>query len=1378
MGNQPQTIGRQLHRDNEPLIEDQIIYEINIDTSKRLLPHVVLDSPVTTLPLSLLVDSGSAICLIKQSSLNKNVKLTKDPIKLKGIDPGDETTTTEGYFLMKLILHENKSTTFKFHVVKDINLPYDGIIGSDFLTSFGCKIDYTNDLLKIGKLDIKLHFFDSFYVIPPRTETVIECSVNNCKNLDEGVILDQHLSKDLLVSNCVVKIKDNSCVNLTVANVSEHPVNIKRNLNLNIEPLPTNATQFVNQSGCSDRTDAVINSLRIDHLNEEEANALIELCSQFSDIFHLPDDHLSHTNAIHHQIKTTNETPIHVKSYRFPECHKNEVQKQVNKMLDDGIIQPSMSPWSAPIWVVPKKLDASGQRKWRVVIDYRRLNDITIGDSYPIPNISDILDQLGKSKYFSTLDLASGFHQIKMSPEDATKTAFSVPQGHFEFKRMPFGLKNAPSTFQRLMNTALSGLQGTRCFVYLDDIVIYSFDLETQINNLRKVFHRLRQFNLKLQPEKCEFLRKEVAYLGHIIGEEGVKPNPEKTKAVTEFPTPQSPKEIKSFLGLASYYRRFIPNFAKLARSLTSLLKKDVPFVWQNEQQLAFESLKQKLVSSPILAFPDFTQPFVLTCDASNFAISAILSQGAIGQDRPIAFASRTLNKAECNYSVTEKECLAIIFGTKVFRPYLYGHHFKIITDHKPLQWLFNCKDPGSRLVRWRLKLEEFEYEIHYKKGKINTNADALSRFPVNPVQPASTPPTMDHPLPSTEDQTRNLDEDLMDLLISPPSFNPEELTFPNPLNLDDDFLQLPESNFPFNVPEVAAETPANLPPNIPEPITDNPENTTINLPQQHPNSMVAPNPSATIDDPTPSTSTCPDVPVDDYPTFLKTINNKDKNFNTEIQEFNESLMKCNSKIILVPTSIDLDESNPYLQDILNDPEVLEKARENEKELFSFQKIETSNKIYYLLFFKVHHFDETSYPEIFQTLKTIRNELVVFGNIAEFGISDMKNPFEKHSFTKIYNILCYLFHNSKIKINIYHNDIIYPAPNEIKKILFENHDIPIAGHLGSTRMYNRIKQSYYWKGMRSDIESYVKQCKPCQENKALRQINRAPMQITSTSTEPGQRISLDIVGPLPEAGPAKLRFILTIQDDLTKFSSAYPIRSTTAEETSECLLHFISIFGIPKTILTDQGTNFTSDLFKKTCEFLKIKNLWSSPYHPQTQGALERSHSTLKEYLKSYINEEQTNWPRYVYTAMLAYNTSVHSTTHYTPHELMFGKKAFLPNSLYNETPGASYPDYVRMLQNRLKYSREKALDFMRKSKESSKTHYDTHTRSKTYKAGEYVYLKNHLRMRKALSPLWKGPYKIVKVNGNNTLTLLINRRHVTHHFDQVKPAVDADRNL
>lgn len=1290
--------------------------------TKTYLPFVEVQTTVSSKPLKLLVDSGASISLLKVDAIEKMPVITKHIISFSGV-------TNNPMKSLGHIQTNFNSLEGHFHVVSNLDFPYDGIIGNDFLSKYSCTIDYNSNQLITDRVKLAMQFTEPTYTIPARTETIIECSVLN-PEIKEGLIVDQNPIESLLISNCVVKVKPNSRVNISVVNISELPINVNSNLKLKISPLNKkdnykilHTTQSEEDFNALDRTNEVIKLLRVSHLNSEETDALYEVCSTFSDIFHLSGDNLTSTNVLEHEIKTTSSVPVNTKSYRFPDVHKEEVQTQINKMLCEGIIKPSTSPWSSPIWIVPKKADASGQRKWRIVIDYRRLNDITIGDSYPIPNISEILDQLGKCKYFSTLDLASGFHQIKISEQDAPKTAFSVPQGHYEFTRMPFGLKNAPATFQRLMNSALSGLQGIQCFVYLDDIVIYSYDLETHISKLTNIFDRLRHYNLKLQPDKCEFLRKEVSYLGHIITDNGVKPNPEKTKAVENFPIPKCAKDIKSFLGLVSYYRRFIPNLSKTAKPLTNLLKKDIPFLWQNDQQLAFESLKSALTSAPILAYPDFTKPFVLTCDASNYAISAILSQGPIGNDSPIAYASRTLNKAECNYSVTEKECLAILFGTKTFRPYLYGRRFKIVTDHRPLKWLFNCKDPGSKLVRWRLKLEEFDYEIEYKKGKINSNADALSRYPVNPVLPDSQPSTSTSPNP----------------VPSPALDMPPDL-----LELRDliDISPLDEAYTDFS--PLDPPTPPNLPDN--EPITEQTD--------------------APVEEP-PSKSNF------DYSDFLRSFANKDETYNTYIKEHNESILKSNCKTILLPVSVDLDVSNPYVEELTSASNDI--FTDGERELHSFKKSEYKGITYYLLFTKVYYFETSSYPDIFKTLKAVRDDILLTGHINEIAISDFKSSFDQFSYVKIYGMLMYLFNNTNVTINIHKNTIIYPVPTEISKILKENHDIPIAGHLGSNRMYDRIKERYYWKNMRSDIESYVKTCKLCQTNKAFRQTNRAPMQITTTSTRPFERISLDIVGPLPEAGLTKLRFILTLQDDLTKFSIAYPISNATAEESCECLVHFISLFGIPKTILTDQGTNFTADLFKRTCEFLKIKQIWASPYHPQTQGALERSHSTLKEYLKSYVNENQTNWHKYVYTAMLTYNSSIHTTTRFTPYELIFGHKPFIPDSVFNSDPEVTYPDYVKMLQHRLKYSREKALENIRASKEKSKTYYDRHTRPVQYKVGEYVYVKNHVRLRKALSSVWKGPYKIVKIYGNNTLALLINRRHVKHHFDEVKPASEVE---
>jgi hypothetical protein len=312
-----------------------------------------------------------------------------------------------------------------------------------------------------------------------------------------------------------------------------------------------------------------------------------------------------------------------------------------------------------------------------------------------------------------------------MDPGDVDKTAFSTKEGHWAYKRMPFGLKMAPATFQCLMNTGLSGLTGTRCFVFLDDIVIYANSLYDHDRKLRDVFRRLREHNLKLQPDKCEFLRKEVVFLGHKISKHGVEPDARKIESIENFPRLNTAKQLKNFLGLAGYYRRFIPQFSKVAAPLHKLLKKDVPYVWGESQGIAFRALKQKLMTKLILKYPDFTQEFILTTNASNDGAGAVLSQGEIGKDLPVAFASRSFNKAERNYSKVEKELAAIMWRIKHFRPYLYGRKFKVVSDHKPLTWIMNVKDPGLRLLRWCIQLAEYDYEVVYKPGTQDANADA-----------------------------------------------------------------------------------------------------------------------------------------------------------------------------------------------------------------------------------------------------------------------------------------------------------------------------------------------------------------------------------------------------------------------------------------------------------------------------------------------------------------------------------------------------------------------------------------------------------------------------------------------------------------------------
>lgn len=484
--------------------------------------------------------------------------------------------------------------------------------------------------------------------------------------------------------------------------------------------------------------------IRTSHLSEEEKNALIPVLDSIKQVFHDPDNRLSCTTNVECSIRTEDDIPIYQKTYPYPVAYKEEVNAQISKLLEDGIIRPSRSPWNSPVWIVPKKMDASGKRKFRLVIDYRKLNQKTVSDKYPMPEISNILDQLGGNKYFTTLDLASGFHQIKMSHKDIEKTAFSVNHGKYEFVRMPFGLKNAPAIFQRAMDDVLREHIGKICYVYMDDVVVFGKTLEEAVKNLKIILKTLQEANLKVQPDKSEFLKKSVEFLGYVITENGIKPNSKKIETIVNWPEPKTIKELRGFLGLIGYYRRFVKDFAKIAKPLTNLFRGEKDPSANNNKKIqlddiakeTFEKLKNILTSSDILTYPDFTKTFLITTDASNYAIGAVLSQGEIGKDKPIHFASRTLNKSEENFSATEKEMLAIYWALKVFRNYIYGQKFIVITDHQPITFSLSAKNINAKLKRWKSFLEEHDYEIIYKPGRTNVVADALSRIQVNSLTP------------------------------------------------------------------------------------------------------------------------------------------------------------------------------------------------------------------------------------------------------------------------------------------------------------------------------------------------------------------------------------------------------------------------------------------------------------------------------------------------------------------------------------------------------------------------------------------------------------------------------------------------------------------
>ena len=461
-------------------------------------------------------------------------------------------------------------------------------------------------------------------------------------------------------------------------------------------------------------------------LHAKQQEQLRQLLHKYQDRFASNPLNPGTTDVIVHGIDTGEAKPVKVPPSRGSPEVQETIRKAIIEMKEAGVIEPSRSPWSSRVVLVKKK-DGTP----RFCVDYRDLNRVTVKDSYPIPYQTDLMDSISNAKYFSSLDLASGYWQIKLDEDAKSKSAFVTRFGLYQFNVMPFGLTNAPATFQRLMDLVLAGLTWIECMVYLDDIIIFSNTWKEHLERLEHVLQRLREFKLVAKLSKCQFGRRSIKFLGHIISAEGIGTDPDKIAAIKKLPYPKKDiTEIRSFLGLVGYYRRFIPNYADIAEPLHQLLKKNSKREWTDECNSAVDQFKAALLSAPILRRPDFSKPFQIICDASSIGVGAILEQlDEEGDPHPIYYWSHTLNPAERNYSTTERECLAVVLAIKQFRHYVGGSRFTVFTDHSALKHLQTAKDLSGRLQRWSLALQEYQFEIHYRKGMEQGSADGLSRL-------------------------------------------------------------------------------------------------------------------------------------------------------------------------------------------------------------------------------------------------------------------------------------------------------------------------------------------------------------------------------------------------------------------------------------------------------------------------------------------------------------------------------------------------------------------------------------------------------------------------------------------------------------------------
>ena len=672
-------------------------------------------------------------------------------------------TTITNYGTVNLLLDIQGIQVEHSFYVSDATV--QGILGINFMQQANVVLDVGRQRVFIGNRSVRL--FDrrgkpmvskviasQTVHIPPGREIILPGRVCNLRNSSESTASLEPAfctfrKTGALVARVAVDLSTPT-IPVRVFNPCDEHITIYRNSTMGILNPIEEVRQFQNKSSKetvnsvrSENIHEIDNSLpshlvelysrSIEHLDETEQTKLRKLLKEYSDIFAVDSNDIGRTNVVKHHIDTGDEQPVKQRARRLPMVQLEELKKQIEDLKSKNIIRESTSNWASNIILVKKK-----DSTWRLCVDYRGLNSKTKNkDAYLLPRIDDTLDALSHAQYFCTLDLIQGYHQVELTESSKPKTAFVTPRlspNHWEYNYMPFGVQGGPSTFQKLMDRILRGLEYKIALAYLDDIIAFGETIPECLDRLAIIFERLRQAGLKLKPKKCFLFKSEILYLGHVVSNKGVSCDPQKIEAIAKWRPPRTVRQVRTFVGTAGYYKRFIKDYAEICRPLYDLTKASVKFVWSTECEEAFQTLKQRLISAPIMSYPLEDGQYILDTDASGFAIGAVLSQLQTDSDgkvheRVISYASRILKAQETRYCARRRELLAIVDFVKHFRAYLYGRSVIIRTDHASLKYIRTLKDINDQFARWIERLEECDYTIEVRKGAKHLNADGLSRY-------------------------------------------------------------------------------------------------------------------------------------------------------------------------------------------------------------------------------------------------------------------------------------------------------------------------------------------------------------------------------------------------------------------------------------------------------------------------------------------------------------------------------------------------------------------------------------------------------------------------------------------------------------------------
>lgn len=1207
-------------------LEHEIFYENGA-------PYISIESNLCERPLKLLVDTGASLSLISKELVKGDTYKREIQINLYGLVGKEVSIQTEGitYAILRV---GNQFLDTTFHIINGKYTGHgDGYLGYDFLSLYKTSIN-------LEKMKIYIKIEDTIQ----RTIKLPEKEENFLKDLAENFeFMEPEKEIKQKANNKYGRQKHNKTSGFFIKQLkNKNEMEVHK-----IEPVKAVFNQICVNNNRT-RAEQIFEKLNLDHCNEEEKSFVRKICHDFPMQFYLKGDMLGATDIVQHRIKLIpNAKPVNLRQYRIPETQRRILDEIVQDFERQGLIEKCRSQWNSPAILVRKKDEQGNYSDYRFVVDYRKVNEVTEAENFPIPHIDDIINDLNGCKYFTTLDLKGAFHQIIVAEECRDYTAFTARGLKYRFKRMPMGLSSAPLTWQLAVTLLLMDYIGKGLHVFLDDCIIFDKDKEAHDARLIAVMKIFRENRIQLKIKKCAFYARSFIYLGHIISENGIKPNPQKIHVIKYYPRPTTVKELQSFLGLSSYFRRYVKNFSQICKPLTVLLKKGRPFIWTEQQQIAMDKLKKALTEDIILSFPNFEELFYVTTDASNVAIGAMLSQGEPPNDRPIFYFSKTLNAAQKGYSVIERELLAVVESFKALRVYLYGRTFVLITDHRALCYLFNMKDCGSRLFRQKLELSDYNFKIIYRPGAQNKVADALSR-----IEPMSIEEMMENEKKMEEERGGKREEKCFVTTRQQARSELDQGIQNLKLLIEErqgTILRKSSHDLIFHLVPLENDT----------------------LKEKLTNKFGIINFSG-------------DWHIHNKIHFIRSISNQ------------------------FGSSDNVEKTQECIE------QILQKTDENKAKNIAVN-IDFDNVRHYL------HF------------KRIFLDVFAFKDIqAIFYLNKIIDLVEKDDINTI--------------LHLYHNSLL-------------------GGHAGRDKMMKTISRFYKWNNMQNDIAEFVKKCIVCQKTKTTTN-TRMPMEISSLGEKLFDAVYIDFVGPIAKSSEDFI-YIFTGICDLTRLLIAVPTRNCTALTAAECLLeHILCRYNFPSRIISDNASNFQSQIIKELCKLCNIKKIFTTPYHPQA-NIVERTHRTLNSYLRAFTEKNRDNWHELLKFATFVYNNTVHTTTGFTPHELAHGFRVQIPTHLNKPKIIYNYDNFADITRNQIADALETAKKHLYEKKWQNKNYYDKKLNEIDFKIDDMVLIKNQSKKHK-FDEVFEGPYRLIDIS-DSYVEILKGTRKMKIHKNLIK---------